>query len=956
MEYLRNGIMLKLENVSKIYKTKAGEVKALDGVSLTFPASGLVFIVGKSGCGKTTLLNVIGGLDGIDGGEILVQDKKFSTFSAKEYDSYRNTFIGFIFQEYNLLPDYSVEKNVEIAMELQGRKADEAEFEKLLKDVEIDQLKERNPSELSGGQRQRVAIARALVKEPRIIMADEPTGALDSGTGVQVFDTLKKLSKDKLIIVVSHDLEFAERYADRIIQLVDGKVAQDITLVEKEIASNVNEQEDALVVREGAELSEEEKNLLAKAVKNRKKIQLIKTLSYRDKAPTGEIIHNAENAVPLRKSKMKLKSAAFLGLKSLVVKPLRLAITILISALAFAVFGLFDTVANFSTQSVLSNAIRNSTSPTATTTASYIVNFEAGDEYNLKVSDALLADLQAQTNGKVKGVFDFRKNQTGSVTQTLSISELISSDVIIGTKYYSKAVNGFIAFNEETELNKNGTFKDFPYRLVSGRYPKIVYENEAPVLESLYEVAISTYLAESIIYYLNGNELNGEVIASPEELLEQTIIVDDKQYTIVGLIDCGAIPEKYDVLKQSTPYNVKTNALISDYNAYINAGAQKCLFVADGFKEAWDFYEQTADVYHIGNVDWSFTVEGTSSKKQLAYYVYNADKFDENNILLFKAPASGQNVKLKDNEILIHHRNLEHLFNADIMALSEQQDRNQARDLISSMEKQTPQENRLALTHLITLLNKDLSSGYIPINLQQRYTETGIKKAKSLKIVGVYFDVDVNSATTSARYKLMINEKLMQELNIYTQQGDYNKILFSPAAIRSGSASIVEYLTEQSGLTLHLYNNSTLNEIRENELMIKQVANLFLYAAMALALLSVFLLYNYINTSIANKKQSVGVLRGLGACGKDILLTFLSESLIIAIVNGVLANVCSAIGCSLVNSYIVNIMNVSVHFAIFGIRQIVIISVISLLTAILSSALPIFKISRKKPVELIRRP
>ena len=947
--------MLKLENVSKIYKTKAGEVKALDGVSLTFPASGLVFIVGKSGCGKTTLLNVIGGLDGIDGGEILVQDKKFSTFSAKEYDSYRNTFIGFIFQEYNLLPDYSVEKNVKIAMELQGRKADEAEFEKLLKDVEIDQLKERNPSELSGGQRQRVAIARALVKEPRIIMADEPTGALDSGTGVQVFDTLKKLSKDKLIIDVSHDLEFAERYADRIIQLVDGKVAQDITLVEKEIASNVNEQEDALVVREGADLSEEEKNLLAKAVKNRKKIQLIKNLSYRDKAPTGEIIHNAENAVPLRKSKMKLKSAAFLGLKSLVVKPLRLAITILISALAFAVFGLFDTVANFSTQSVLSNAIRNSTSPTATTTASYIVNFEAGDEYNLKVSDALLAHLQAQTNGKVKGVFDFRKNQMGSVTQTLSLSELISSDVIIGTKYYSKTVNGFVAFNEATELNANGTFKDFPYRLVLGRYPKIAYENDTPVLDSLYEVAISTYLAESILYYLNGNELNGEAVSTPEELLERTITVDDKTYTIVGLIDCGEIPQKYDVLKESTPYNVKTNALISDYNAYINAGAQKCLFVADGFKEAWNLYEETANVYHVGNVNWSFTVNGTSSKKQISSYVYNANDYDENNILLFKAPKQGESVKLGDDEILIHHRNLENLFATELASLPTEEAR-LARTMISSMASQTPKENRLALTHLITLLKKDLSSGYIPINLQQRYTETGEKVAKDLKIAGVYFGVDPNSATTTARYKLMMNERLMQALNVYAQQGDYNKILFSPAALRFGSASIVEYLTEQSGLTLHLYNNSTLNEIRENDLMIKQAANLFLYAAMALALLSVFLLYNYISTSIANKKQSVGVLRGLGACGKDILLTFLSESLIIAIVNGVLANVCSAIGCSLVNSYIVNIMNVSVHFAIFGIRQIVIISVISLLTAILSSALPIFKISRKKPVELIRRP
>lgn len=947
--------MLQLQNVTKIYKTKAGVVKALDGVSITFPTSGLVFIVGKSGCGKTTLLNVIGGLDGIDDGEILVQDKKFSAFSATEYDSYRNTFIGFIFQEYNLLPDFTVEQNIKIAMELQGRKANEAEFEQLLKSVEIDELKDRNPSELSGGQRQRVAIARALVKEPRIIMADEPTGALDSGTGVQVLDTLKKLSKDKLIIVVSHDLDFAEKYADRIIQLVDGKISSDVTFVDKELAANVNEQENTLVVREGAELSENEKNLLAKAVKERKKIEVIENLSYRDKEPTGEIPHSQDESVSLKKSKMKLKSAAFLGVKSLVVKPLRLVITILISAIAFAVFGLFDTIANFSTQSVLLNALRTNASTSVTATASYIVDFQAGDEYDLKLSDDFVTQLQSKINGKVKGIFDFQKNHTGNVTQSLSIVELLSSEIVRGKKYYSSVINGFIPFNGTKEIKSDGTFKDFPYQLVAGRYPTISYENNIPTLESLHEVAISTYLADSVIYYLNGKELNGEEISTREDLLDKTITIDGVDYLIVGLIDCGQIPEKYDVLKDSTPYNVSTNALLQDYNAYINAGAQKCLFVAEGFKDGWDFYNNSANVFYVGNADWSFTVKNTAYKKQTTDYVYNVGDYNTDNALRFKPTTADKQVNLADDEILIHHINLQNLFSSEITALPTSAERSLANTLIDAMRSQTAKENRATLTQLLTLLGKD-SLDYIPITLTQRYTETGVKTSTDLKIVGVHFGVDASTYTAPARYKLMMNERLMQSLNVYAQQGDYNKLLLSPAAIRSGANTIVEYLTKEEGLTLHLYNNSTLNVIRENELMIKQVANLFLYAALALALLSVFLLYNYINTSIANKKQSVGVLRGLGAGGKDILLTFLSESLIIALVNGILANVASAIGCSLVNSYIVNIMNVSVHFAIFGIRQILIISAISILTAIVSSALPIIKISKKKPVDLIRRP
>lgn len=268
---IRRDNKLELVDVTKKYKTKGAEVKALNSVSITFPSSGLVFISGKSGCGKTTMLNVIGGLDGIDAGEIFVQDKKFSEFSTAEYDAYRNTFIGFIFQEYNLLPEFSVEKNIKLAMELQGKEIDENELDKLLSDVEISDLKKRKISELSGGQRQRVAIARALVKGPRIIMADEPTGALDQATGIQVLEILKKLSKDKLIIVVSHDLEFAEKYADRIITLVDGQVEKDVSFVEKEIEQGLIENEDTLFVRAGTKLSGEEKETLATAVYERKK-------------------------------------------------------------------------------------------------------------------------------------------------------------------------------------------------------------------------------------------------------------------------------------------------------------------------------------------------------------------------------------------------------------------------------------------------------------------------------------------------------------------------------------------------------------------------------------------------------------------------------------------------------------------------------------------------------------
>lgn len=434
--------MLELKNVKKKYRTKAGDVNALDGITLTLPSKGLIFITGKSGCGKTTLLNVIGGLDSPDSGDIIVWDKRFSAFSPEEYDSYRNTFVGFVFQEYNLLKEYTVEGNIKMAMELQGSAADNEEFERLLRDMDINELKDRFPAELSGGQRQRVAIARALVKDPRIIMADEPTGALDSAIGAQVLDTLKKLAEEKLVIVVSHDREFAEKYADRIIHLVDGRIASDVSFTERKIDANVSEQDGSLVVRDGSTLSEKEKDILAKAISERKRVEVVDKLYYRDKAPTGKLEKQETEPVALKKSKMKLKSAVSLGVKSLGVKPLRLIVTVLISALAFAVFGIFDSVANFSTQRVLKNVLTSSASDTMVAYADYVVSYDENDRYSLKLSSELVEKLENETRGSVKGISGFRKNNsTFDETHSRVIDELSYSSVVLGSKYYLSLIH-----------------------------------------------------------------------------------------------------------------------------------------------------------------------------------------------------------------------------------------------------------------------------------------------------------------------------------------------------------------------------------------------------------------------------------------------------------------------------------------------------------------------------------
>ncbi len=221
--------MLKLENIKKDYVTGDTTVHALKGVSIEFRKNEFVSILGQSGCGKTTLLNIIGGLDNYTDGDLIISGKSTKTFKDRDWDNYRNHSVGFIFQSYNLIPHQSVLSNVELALTLSG--VSKAERRKRAKEslekVGLGDQLSKKPNEMSGGQMQRVAIARALVNNPEILLADEPTGALDSETSLQIMDLLKEIAKDRLVIMVTHNPELAKEYSTRIVRLLDGNIIDD---------------------------------------------------------------------------------------------------------------------------------------------------------------------------------------------------------------------------------------------------------------------------------------------------------------------------------------------------------------------------------------------------------------------------------------------------------------------------------------------------------------------------------------------------------------------------------------------------------------------------------------------------------------------------------------------------------------------------------------------------------
>ena len=221
--------MIRLENIQKKYITGSEELLALKGISVSFRDHEFVSVLGPSGGGKTTLLNIIGGLDRATAGDLFIDGKSTKEFKERDWDTYRNHLVGFVFQNYNLIPHQTVLANVELALTLSGiRPAERKErAKKALESVGLSDKLERKPSELSGGQMQRVAIARALVNDPKIILADEPTGALDNKTGTSIMEILKEVSKDRLVVMVTHNPELANQYSDRILTLFDGELTSD---------------------------------------------------------------------------------------------------------------------------------------------------------------------------------------------------------------------------------------------------------------------------------------------------------------------------------------------------------------------------------------------------------------------------------------------------------------------------------------------------------------------------------------------------------------------------------------------------------------------------------------------------------------------------------------------------------------------------------------------------------
>lgn len=554
--------MLEVLHLTKIYKTKGGaEVRALDDVSLKFPERGMIFLLGKSGSGKSTLLNVAGGLDDPSGGEIIVKGRSSKSFTQGDFDSYRNTFIGFIFQEYNILNEFSVEDNIAIALELQGKPKDREAITRLLEEVDLTGYAKRKPNTLSGGQKQRIAIARALIKSPEIIMADEPTGALDSATGKQVFDTLKKLSRDKLVIIVSHDRDFAEQYADRIIELKDGKVLSDVSKTEeerREISENITSLGDTLTVKSGAELTEEDFLEIKEFLKGAKRDVVIATgerdlKTFREAARITEdgkreVFRDTDTSVADTKvfspedskfirSRLPLKHAVKIGVSGLKTKPIRLAFTALLCTVAFIMFGILSTMMLYDSDATLRQTLKDS--------ALDVVSLQKRYEYTNRFYS--MGELENEYTGEQET--PFTKADLDEITEIYGDAAFGSVSLYHtfnvqqqSSKYYRNYIYGASYLAQSHPMRSD---------IIHGSYP--ANDDEAMITSYTAEVMMNSKLYDAV----SGDPLN---VTDIREIVGKYFSLDGTKYKISGIIEAPALPAQYEVLK-----NAEDNSYTLEY-------------------------------------------------------------------------------------------------------------------------------------------------------------------------------------------------------------------------------------------------------------------------------------------------------------------------------------------------------------------------------------------------------
>ncbi|MDD4003201.1 MAG: ABC transporter ATP-binding protein/permease [Clostridia bacterium] len=917
--------MIELKNINKTYYTDTGVTfRALSNISTTFEESGLVFILGKSGSGKSTLLNILGALDSYDSGEMWIGDKLTKKLSSNMLDYYRNTLVGFVFQEFNLIDSLSVMENVRFALDIKSDNALKKPVRKkrvleMLEAMGIGDKANAKARNLSGGQRQRVAIARALVKEPKIILADEPTGSLDSVTGQEITEILSEISKTKLVIVVTHDVQTAIKYGDRIIEMKDGRIYRDVkrrkkgeslmaegidivsdTIVrlqkDTEIDDHFNDRINDIILDSGRKsyinVDTNERKVKALFPNLRDAVSLEQSgggvaIDGAEQANGSELLKN-DNFVPysakrakriaveFKSSKMAIGSALKMGFHNLSLKKFRLALIIIVTCISFTLFGGMNILSSIETGRALAEIIRHENIG--------VISVSQNSLYASDGSDVINDDIIDTFKSKHKNCNFYKQ-----YSMMLSVEPFNDVSANLSGYYFG----GFLGITEIEDMESLGF--------------KMLYGSSKP--NTSHSAIISSYAAGALI---KGNTFSNTAL-SLSDIIEKKIYINGFEIVISGIYQSDYEPN----------YNLDNDLVIDAYNHVFQ------LFVSDDGGFLAD-YKNCINMNLMVGLDQiiagskDMIVDNRSiyvMKKNQALY----DKFDT------VTPVAVDNIGDREGivvliqfyhenklELINLYNNNEHsYFNIGKHSSYDIQDNNNNYYYYDNNYQPDYQNNIDYVSDILISLpsSKYYISGYI---ITGGYTNgLALNENTYSKFLENYFrtrQLLVELSPDSSENLALINDLLSSEMQVNANFS----FLFS------------------------IYMAMFLN-----------FNGIITGAVVFLCFLAVILMYNFISTSIKLTKRNIGLLRALGVKKFHTFLVYVMEGLLTAVLTFVISAVVLLSFIPVINAAISSSVGMYLPIMLVNPSVFLLMAALSLFVSVAATFIPWFKFAKITPVEAI---
>ena len=1002
--------MLELKNIKKDYPGGGETVQALKGISLQFRKSEFVSILGPSGCGKTTMLNIIGGLDQYTEGDLVINGKSTKDFKDRDWDAYRNHSVGFVFQSYNLIPHQTVLQNVELALTLSGVGKSErrSRAKKALEQVGLGSQLKKKPSEMSGGQMQRVAIARAIVNNPDIVLADEPTGALDTETSLQVMDILKEISKDRLVIMVTHNPNLAERYSTRIVRMLDGLITDD-----------------------SAPLSEEE----------------IKKEQEEDKVKT-------EREKKVKKPSMSLSTSFGLSLKNLITKKGRTALTSFAGSIGIIGIALIFAVSQGTTAYI--NALQEDT------LSSYPITLEAHSMNLGALMEAFIGTAHSQEEHDNDAVY--QKPMVYDLVNALSSAETIDNDLaafkayieerradtsdenglneaISGIQYtydteflvYTENVDGTIIRSDSQELMQELLIEYFGLdmssmmdlgeeyglmdsmgsmfsmgssmvlwqEMLSGDNGKLV----SPLLESQYDVIYGSWPTEyneivlvvdenneidDMALYALGLKSKEEIDAVMQAAMNQTAIeVEQQKWSYEEICDM-----EFRVILNSSCYTLDENTGLYADLRESNAGL-KYLYDNGLSLKVSGIIRPSEDAVS------SMLTGSIGYTSELTEYIIEQSKNSAAVTAQLNNPSTDifTGLPFKESTGDLTDEQKEADFREYISGLDEQ---GKANAYITIMSIPSQEQIDAAVSQTMDSMTREEMEEMLNEALAQ---QTGVNTEELADYISSMTDEEFNSMFTqiiaeqfTLQYAQQVQEQMGQmnaqelaaaldmALPSYTTEQCaeyYEQVLSFSESSYEDNMLALGYVDLDDPATINLYAssfedkelieqaiedyNSTVSELEQIEytdyvgLMMSSVTSIInavtyvLIAFVAVSLIVSSIMIGVITLiSVQERTKEIGILRAIGASKRNVSSMFNAETVIIGFTSGALGVIITYILCIPINLILHHLTGINTLSAYLPVPVAVILVLISVALTLFSGIIPSRSAAKKDPVVALR--